>query len=189
MYPEDVCTECLFLITWIQDKRKIPSMNVPSMSHQCSHKGRRTRGNRACFPPESLLASARCGAEGNNFSQNKERTLNWITLIRGIICFLHWCWFSASPYAWITIKLPARASRRMYRQLSNCLWSIAMVHFTEIDDLTINHLKIKSGSEQVLTCHILAALIWMLDRRSRLTGEKHAVVFGHFSCFQLVKAC
>lgn len=160
MYPKDVCTECLLLIMWIQ--------------------GRRTRGNRACFPPESLLASARCEAEGNNFSQNKERTLNWITLIRSIICFLHWCWFSPSPYAWMRIKLPARVSRRTYRQILDCLLSIAMVHFTEIDLLMINHLKIKSGSVQVLTCHILAAWIWMLDRHSRLTGEKYAVVFWAF---------
>lgn len=146
MYPKDAFIGCLSC--------KVGSGQNKNSLHEVdtSHSGavrryRRTRGAQSTCSSRISRVWTRCEAEANYFSQDKEGTLNWIMLLKGVICFL-------TGSASVLLRGVGSNSmlgdlRRTNRQISNCHLSHATGHFTQTD-LMIKYLEVKASNAQVV---------------------------------------
>lgn len=167
MYPKDAFVGCLSCK--VDSGQNKNSLHEVDTSHSSAvRRYRRTRGAQSTFSSWISQVWTRCEAEANYFSQDKEGTLNWIMLLKGVICFLTG---SASPWGGSRIKLNAR--RLEENKQTNIKLSSESCNGTFYTDRSYDKVfRSKSKQCSGSTSHTSVSLIWRLGRCYRFTGEK-----------------
>lgn len=155
-----------------QNKNSLHEGTVSVMTVQSEGQEDKT-GTECMFFLSLSRLSQMWGWSKSLFSEKGKKS--WIELCfsKASSVFCPGCWFSASPYSWSRIRLPARVPRRTYRWISNCLLRIVMVHFRQIDLLMIKYLKMKPSRMQ-------AVRVTPRQRWSECSVGITAVVFQEF---------
>lgn len=148
MYPKDAFIGCLSCK--VDSGQNKNSLHEVDTSHSSAvRRYRRTRGAQSTFSSWISQVWTRCEAEANYFSQDKEGTLNWIMLLKGIICFLTGSASVILRGVGVESNSVLGDLRRTNRQISNCHLSHATGHFTQTD-LMIKCLEVKASNAQVV---------------------------------------
>lgn len=167
MYPKDAFIGCLSCKVGSGQNKN--SLHEVDTSHSSAvRRYRRTRGAQSTCSSRISRVWTRCEAEANYFSQDKEGTLNWIMLLKGVICFLTG---SASPWGGSRIKLNAR--RLEENKQTNIKLSSESCNGTFYTDRSYDKVfRSKSKQCSGSMSHTSVALIWRLGRCYRFPGEK-----------------
>lgn len=148
MYPKDAFTGCLSCK--VDSGQNKNSLHEVDTSHSSAvRRYRRTRGEQSTCSFWICRVWTTCEAETNYFSQDKERTLNWIMLLKGVICFLTGSGSVLLRMVGVESNSMLGDLRRINRQISNCHLSRATGHFTQTD-LMIKYLEVKASNAQVV---------------------------------------